>query len=365
MQAVALDARLTRQMSAGMQAYVRELVTRMPRRAGDLRFIVYGNEPIPGLADNVEFRPVGRAVAVNGGLGEQFSLPRTLGTSGAGLVHHMSVYAPRAASYPHVYTIHDLIHLRFPQYFSWKIPPYYRFVVGPVARSARCVITDAHATVADLSEYLGVASERARVVPLGVDEAFLLPESARTACAANAAQRFGLERPYFVYAGNHRPHKNIATLVEAWRMTNAGCDLVLTEDGPFELSLDVGPKRNGRILATGRVSQEELVALYAGCAAAVQPSLYEGFGLGALEAMAAGAPALVARTPALVELTGGAALTFEPLDERELARHLDAILTDPLLSQKLREAGRKRACDFSWDRTAELTTQVYREMLAC
>ncbi len=365
MRTVALDARLTRQMSVGMQAYVRELVTRMPRRAGDLRFIVYGNEPIPGLADTVEFRSLGRAAAVNGGLGEQFSLPRTLGSSDADLIHHMSVYAPRAASYPHVYTIHDLIHLRFPQYFSWKIPPYYRFVVGPVARSARCVITDARATVADLSEYLRVPSERARVVPLGVDEAFSLDESERMACAADAAQRFGLDRPYFVYAGNHRPHKNIATLVEAWRMTNGGCDLVLTEEGPFGFSLDVGPKRNGRILPTGRISQEELVALYAGCAAAVQPSLYEGFGLGALEAMAAGAPAIVARTPALVELTGGAALTFEPLDAHELARHLDAMLADPSLWPKLRGSGRARARDFSWDRTAELTTQVYRETLAC
>ncbi|HXW52242.1 MAG TPA: glycosyltransferase family 1 protein [Candidatus Acidoferrales bacterium] len=365
MAVVALDARLTRQMSVGMKSYVRELVARVPRHAPGLEFLVFGNEPFEKLDANASFRPVGERVARNGGLGEQIAFPRLLERSGADLVHHMSVYAPRKARYPHVYTIHDLIHLRFPRYFSWKVPPYYKLIVGPVARSSRMVITDAQATVADLHALLHVPLDRVRVVPLGATEAFALDEPERIVRAARAAQRFGLERPYFIYAGNHRPHKNIQTLVEAWRMTQGACDLVLTEEGPFGFELASGKKTNGRILALGRISQEDLINLYAGCAGAVQPSLYEGFGLGALEAMCAGAPVIVARTQALLELVGSASLTFGPHDGPELARHMDALLADPALAQRLRNAGRSRARDFSWERTAQLTAAVYHEALAC
>jgi glycosyltransferase involved in cell wall biosynthesis len=358
---IALDARLTRQMSVGMQTYVRELVARLPAHAPQFKFLIFGNEPFGQLPGNAAFHAVAPRIARNGGLGEQFLFARLLEQSRSDLVHYMSVYAPRSCKLAHLYTIHDLIHLRFPRYFSWKVPPYYRLVVRPVAQSAQFVITDAGATVADLQGYLGVSPSRTRVVPLAVADGFSLDEQARLVKAQVARQRFHIERPYFVYAGNHRPHKNIKTLVEAWRMTSQPCDLVLTEDGPFGFSLDSGTKSNGKILAVGHVGQDELVALYAGCAAAVQPSLYEGFGLGTLEAMSAGAPVIVARTPVLLELASDAALTFGPTDTVQLAKHLQALLSDAALVSKLRVAGRSRARDFSWNRTASMTAQIYGE----
>ncbi len=359
---IALDARLTRQMSVGMKAYVTELAARLPGQAPEFEFIVFGNEPVP-LPNNATFQWVPRACAVNGGLGEQLLYAGFLARSKPDLVHFMSIYAPRRSHLTHVYTIHDLIHLRFPEYFSWKVPPYYRWVVGPVARSARLVITDARATLADLRTYLRVETTRTRVVPLGVSEAFTLNEQVRAMHAEAAKRRFGLDRSYFVYAGNHRPHKNIQTLVEAWRMTEAPNDLVLTEDGPFDFVLDAGQKTNGRIVCVGHVTQGELIALYAGCSGVVQPSLYEGFGLGVLEAMSAGAPVIVARTPALVELTEHAAATFLAHDAAGLAKQMDALATDAAQRDLLRTAGRKRASDFSWDLTARQTAAVYREAL--
>lgn len=359
---IALDARLTRQMSVGMKAYVRELATRLPAAAPQLHFIVFCNEPL-ALPSNAAFHLVPKALAVNGSVGEQFLYAGFLARAKPDLVHFMSVYAPGRSNLPHVYTIHDLIHLRFPQYFSWKVPPYYRLVVGPTARSARFVITDARATLADLQTYLRVEPARVRVVPLGVAEAFTLDELGRTTRAAAAKQRFGLDRSYFVYAGNHRLHKNIQTLVEAWRMTRAPSDLVLTEDGPFDFLLDVEQKTDGRIVLVGHVTQDELIALYAGCSGAVQPSLYEGFGLSALEAMSAGAPVIVARTPALVELTEHAAATFLAHDAAGLAKHMDSLTTDASQREALRAAGRKRASDFSWDITARQTAKVYGEAL--
>jgi glycosyltransferase involved in cell wall biosynthesis len=361
---IALDARLTRQMSVGMKTYVRELVARLPAQAPQFNFLIFSNEPFEGLPANATFRQVAPNVASNGGPGEQFLFARLLEQSRPALVHYMSVYAPRRCGLAHLYTIHDLIHLRFPRYFSWKVPPYYQLVVRPVAKTAKFVITDARATVGDLQAYLGVVPSRTRVVPLAAADAFSLEEQARLAKAQAARQRFQLDRPYFVYAGNHRPHKNIRTLVEAWRMTSAACDLVLTEDGPFGFSLDSETKSNGKILTVGHVSQDELVALYAGCAGAVQPSFYEGFGLGALEAMSAGAPVIVARTPVLLELVGDAALTFVPSDSAELSRHLQTLLSDAAIVAKLRGVGRSRARDFSWDHTASMTAQIYGEAQA-
>jgi glycosyltransferase involved in cell wall biosynthesis len=360
---VALDARLTRQMSIGMKAYVRELVTRLPGLAPDLQFLILSNEMLSVPAGNVRFDRVAAAVASNGGLGEQFFYARQLRTGGADLIHYMSVYAPRQSPQAHVYTIHDLIHLRYPSYFSWKVPPYYRLVVAPVARSARVVLTDASATVADLHDYLGVHPTRVRVVPLGVSEAFTLDDAQRAQRAGSIRSRLGFERPFILYAGNHRPHKNLQTLVRAWQALEVPCDLVITEDGPLGVD-DAGHKEGpGQLHLTGTIDVQGLISLYAGCTTAVQPSLYEGFGLSVLEAMACGAPAVVAQTPVLLEVGGDAVDSFPPTDVAALSRTLTRLLSDDRHVNELRRAGRERVRQFTWDATAKATADVYRELL--
>src|SRR5215469_4074628 len=167
-------------MSVGMIAYVHELVARLPRVAPDLSFVVVSNDAlaVPGPATHVE---ISAGMALNGSLGEQVGLARVLRTRARkhSLTHLMSVYAPRFSPRPYVYTIHDLIHRRFPEYFTWKVRPYYATVVGPVARGAAAVITDAHATIPDLERYLQVPERSTRVVPLGVSERFFLSEEQR------------------------------------------------------------------------------------------------------------------------------------------------------------------------------------------
>jgi glycosyltransferase involved in cell wall biosynthesis len=361
---VVLDARLTRQMSVGMQSYVRELVRRLPSQCPGTDFVVLTNRLSDLDVNHGRAIVIADAVARNGGFGEQCVLPRIVRRLQPDLVHFLSVYMPRAVGCAAVCTIHDLIHLRFPAYASWKVPLYYRFVVGPAVRRAQCIITDAQATVADLERFLGVPPERVAVVPLGCDERYRLTEEERLSAARCTRERFGLQEHFFVYAGNHRPHKNISTLVAAWRAVRAACDLVLTEDGPFDCSLETAPKTNGRILTPGRVSTDELAALYAGCTAAVVPSLYEGFGLGAVEAMAAGAPVIVARTPALLEVADGAALTFEPLDAAALTRHMESLIDNETLRARLHEAGRRRSTVFSWDQTARATARIYAQLMS-
>ena len=260
--------------------------------------------------------------------------------------------------------IHDLIQLRFPNYFSWKVPPYYRLVVGSVARSALAVITDAAATVPDLQQFLHVRTQQARVIPLGVSDAFVLDDAERARRAALVRSRFGLERPYFLYAGNHRPHKNLSTLVQAWSdLGDSNCDLVITENGPLGFDAARWQRGNGKLHLPGAVDVDDLITLYAGCTAMVQPSLYEGFGLSVLEAMACGAPALVAQTPALRELGGNAVATFLPTDAAALKTLMARLLKDDAYAAWLQAAGRERVQAFTWDATARATADVYREFL--
>ena len=364
-QLIGLDARLTRQMSVGMKAYVKELVARFPTQAPDLEFVVFTNEPQIVSGKNMQAVHLNKAESINGSIGEQFLLRRTLRSQPIDLLHCMSIYASRFTSHPYVYTIHDLIHLRFPQYFSWKVPPYYRLVVRPLARAATFVLTDAAATIADLHQFLGVNPEHVRVVPLGVSEKFSIDNEQREQLAARARARFDLTRPYFLYTGNHRPHKNLQTLYTAWHdLVSHACDLVITEEGSFAATIEEPAKATGTLRLTGHVSADDLVSLYAGCAALVQPSLYEGFGLSVLEGMACGAPVIVAQTPALLEVGSVAVSSFTPTDPAMLARLMDAVLSDAALAATMRANGRERVRSLTWDATARGTAAVYREALA-
>lgn len=360
---VAIDARMTRQMSVGMKTYVRELVRRLPKVAPDLRFVALTDEVIDLHPDMGVLR-VDKRSAGNGSFGELFGLAKRINAVRPVLGHYPTPYAPRWSPFPYVYTIHDLIHRRFPHYHSWKIPPYYALLVGPVARAAAAVIVPTRATIPDAEAFLGVAAERVRAVAMGVAEPFSAFAAGEGASSERpVAERFGLAKTYFLYAGNHRKHKNVETLVAAWARLGEPCDLALTEDDPFGFDIDRYEKRGGRIVRLGHVGERDLIALYAGSAGVVQPSLYEGFGLTVIEAMAAGAPCVVADTPALVETAGGAALTFPPRDVDALARALEALLHDPAQAARLRAAGRGRAALFSWDATARNTAAVYREAM--
>ncbi|MGH7716109.1 MAG: glycosyltransferase, partial [Vulcanimicrobiaceae bacterium] len=180
---VAFDARLTTHMSVGMRQYVLELAERIPRLVPELRFTRFGS------GDNFDW-------------GEQVAMPLQIRRTKPRLVHIPSPFAPAFIPAPYVVTIHDLIDLNFPQWTKPKARWYFRTVVRRTARRARCVITDDEATARDLSAFYGLARERIAVIPLGVDIPDVEPVRRR--------------RPYVIYAGNRRPHKDLATIVDAW-----------------------------------------------------------------------------------------------------------------------------------------------------
>ncbi len=319
-------------MSAGMLAYVRALRGLLPSVAPDLRVAPFGR------GDNFD-------------AAEQIGMPAALARMRPRLAHFPTPFVPRIVPVPYVVTVHDVIDLEFPQYAKGKVAPYWRHVVAPVLRAARAVLTDDDATVELLARYAGVDAARVRVIPLGVDAPDPLPEPERRA------------RPYVFYAGNHRPHKDLATLVAAWRSLSHAADLVLT--GTEEPDLRAAAQgAHGELVFAGACTDERTWALHRGAVAYVQPALREGFGLPLLEALRAGTPAIAAE-PAVPAV-------LRPYVDRYPAR--DAGALHELLARCIEEAPADRAeragrareatARFTWERTVRETVNCYRALLA-
>lgn len=329
---VALDVRETSHTSTGMLAYVRELRAWLPRVAPDLTLLEFGR------GDNFD-------------LAEQAGMPAQLLRVRPRLVHFPTPYVPRFVPVPHVVTVHDLIHLEFPQYAKATVGPYWRRIVGPVLRSARAVITDDEVTVGLLERYLRVDPANVRVVPLGVD-------------APPTVEPVARRRPYLFYAGNHRPHKDLRTLVDAWSGLPAGVPLDLVLTGPDDAALSATRGDDGELVFAGERSPEEVWALHRGAVAYVQPALREGFGLPILEAMRSATP-VIASESAVPEVLRPFADIYPPGDVAALRALILATAT-AAASERTAVAERVRAATayLTWERTARATADVYRELLA-
>lgn len=325
---------MTRQMSVGMKTYAAELAARLPRVAAEYEYVAFSD-------------------GGNFGWSEQVRLPLAMRRARLDLIHFLALYVPLVVPAKFVITIHDLIHLRFPQYFKAKVTPYYQTVVRWACARASRVITDDARTVDDLVELLGVDRGKVRVIPLGVSEAFLKPVPPHVG-----------RRPYLLYVGNHREHKDLATLFTAWSALpdQWQVDLYVTGADDFGGELQRRSGLSRAILPLGDVSAERLIEYYAGARALVQPALREGFGLPMLEAMAAGCP-VIACQDAVPEALAEAALTFPARDASALRQVLERTLADEGLRERSLNLGKEVARRLSWDRCARATADVYREVL--
>jgi glycosyltransferase involved in cell wall biosynthesis len=338
MKRVGLDARLSRQMSVGMKRYALEMCAKLPRVAPEFAYATFTQ------GGNFDW-------------GEQVALPLAIAKAGVDLVHFLSQYTPLVVPVRSIVTLHDVIHLCFPQHFKRKAAWYYRFVVRRACARAARVITADERTVDDIERFLGVDRSKIRVVALGVDPQLFAPAPGASAHAG--------ERPYLLYVGNHRRHKDLATLLEAWGSLPERYEVDLYMSGPDDfggaLERASTNRRHARVL--GELSVPELAAYYRGASALVHPALREGFGLTLLEAMAAGTPVVVCAdaVPAVLE---EAVLTFAATDVRMLAERLAAVLDDQGLRARLVNDGQMLARKFTWDRCARATADVYREVLA-
>lgn len=301
---------------------------------------------------------------------EQVETPRVLRALNARLYHGLGFVAPLRAPCPTVVSIMDLSFITQPHAHKRSNRAYLaRFARASCQRAAR-VIAISEWTKRDVVAHFGIPPERVDVTPLGVDHARFAPQSRDAVAAFKAARGIG-ERAIF-YLGSLEPRKNLPRLIEAFRILwselsvpNAQLFIGGNLAWKYEDVLaQVGrPELAGRITLLGRVGDAELPLWYSACAAMAYPSLYEGFGLPALEAMACGAPVVTSNVTSLPEVVGDAAVTVDPLDVRALAGALARVLTGADLRAEMRARAIARAAQFTWARTAALTIESYAQAL--
>lgn len=259
---------------------------------------------------------------------------------------------PLFSSVPFVFTLHDLIHLEVPEEASLPKRAYYRLLVKPAARRAFRVLTVSEYSRQRILDWAGLAPEQVIVVGNGVDAAF-----------GPVGRRHSPGYPYVLYFWNGKPHKNAGRLLEAFARLPDGQVRLLISSAP-DLELRHQALRLGiahRVVFAGGIPEAELPDYYRGALALAFPTLYEGFGLPALEAMACGAPVLTSNVTSLPEVVGDAAVLVDPYDVESIAEGLRRVVSDEQLRQDLRARGLVRAGQFSWDETGTRVRRVLEQ----
>ena len=357
----------------GMEVYARELVAQLVACAPGVRFTAFinreaseaGGGPWGSLLPAVTV-PVRARRRTEWVRGEQALLPRLAAREGVHLVHSLASTAPVWGRFARVVTVHDLIYARVPEAHAGLRALGMRALVPLAVRRAQRVIADSRNTRDDLVSLLHTPPEKIDVIPLGIGQ--LARVEAWT--PARTRDEFGLgDRRVLLSLSAKRPHKNLRSLIGALARLPVKDRPLLVIPGYatwherelHEQAESLGVAGDVRMLDW--VPDGALEGLWGVADVFVYPSLYEGFGLPVLEAMARGVPVACADASSLPEVVGDAALLFDPHDETAIAAAITRLLDDPAEAQRRREAGLARAGEFSWERTARATLDSYRRAL--
>jgi glycosyltransferase involved in cell wall biosynthesis len=273
-------------------------------------------------------------------------------------VVHATTFAIPPKRSPLVVTVHDLAFLRTPEHFSRRGNAFFRCGLELVQRDADLVLVPSQATWDDCV-HAGVPAQRLRLVPWGVTALDVTADD-----VARVRRQVGVSRPYVMWCGTLEPRKNVRTLLEAYQLLLGSSDVDLVMVGPQGWG-DAGTEAlerlpPGRVHTTGFVSDTDLHALYAGARAFCYPSMWEGFGMPVLEAMAHGVPVVTSTGTPMAELVGDAGLAVDPRDVEAVAGALRRVMGEG--RNGYAERSLSRAATFTWRRAAELTGAAYREL---
>ncbi len=364
---IGIDARKVKDYGIG--SYIRNLLEAIGRLPDSraYRFRVYahraGSDALPELPAHFEVvydESPGYSVA------ELTSFAWRLMRDRLDLFHATHYVLPPLWKTRAVVTIHDIIHLLYPQFLpSRAAHSYARYMIRRALKRADRIVTVSYNTRRDLEDYFQIPAARIEVIYNGVSPRFHSDVSLEE--KERVAAKFGLKPPYLFFLGGEKPHKNVQNVVRAFAKARQERSLPhsLVLAGP----LPANPARLEALIAAldltqvvrrlGILEDADLPGLYAGAEAFLYPTLYEGFGLPVVEAMACGTPVLTSSTSALQEIAGGYACLVDPMDVNAIASGIAQLATDEAARAEFAGLGRKRALDFSWDKAARRTLDVY------
>lgn len=374
---VVLDARYLSRRQSGVGYYTQRLLEGLAAIDRENRYtcvVAKGGPGLPVSQPNVASwsTRISFENHVTGDLWLLGYLPLRLRALAADVYHGPAVFLPLVKlGYRTVVTVHDLVSFLFPETVPRKYSLYMRLMTRLATRSADRIIAVSNATREDLRRRLGVPDDKIVVIHEAVAPEFAIPPAPGVVEAVT--RRYGIRGPYCLFVGNLEPRKNLSRLIEAFALIKAhglvpGSEhqLVLAgtrawlHSGIFRAVEAHGLR--SEVVFTGYVPPPDLPALYAGATCFIFPSVYEGFGLPVLEAMAAGTPVIASRAGAIPEVAGDAALLIDASRPRDIAEAVATVLTDSTLRARLAAAGAARARAFTWETVARQTLAVYQSV---
>ena len=366
---IAIDARKLHDYGIG--TYVRNLLRELARCDRTSEYVLLCREQdtavAPQLGENF------RAVVAPAGpysVAEQFVIPALARRERVDLLHVPHYVLPPLVGRKSIVTIHDCIHLMFPQYLPNRLAKVYARVMmwSALQRAAR-VITVSEASKRDIQRLFTVPSGKIEVIHNGIDERFGATPSDEE--VSRVRERYQLSGEIILYAGNIRPHKNLERLIEAFHQLRCDglehvCLLIIGDEISKYTQLRRTVQRfklHKHVRFLGFVPDRTLAVLYRLATVFVFPSLYEGFGLPPLEAMASGTPVVTSNVSSLPEVVGDAAVLIDPYDTAAIADGIRQVLTNPGLRIELSRKGLARAREFSWERSVRRVRDIYAEVV--
>lgn len=365
---IGIDARKLHDFGIG--TYIRNLLRQLARIDQRTEFVLLCREAdaqaLGSIAEN--FRPA-IETAGNYSIGEQIRIPLALKREGVTLFHAPHYVLPPLTPCPSVVTIHDCIHLMFPQYLPNRLAyAYARASITLATRRAARVMTVSESSKRDILRFVNVDPDKISVIYNAYDERFGVEP--REEDIVRVRERFQLHDEFVLYAGNVKPHKNLERLIDAFQIVrNRGLDhlkLVLIGD---EISKHAALRRavhqhrlHKYVRFLGYLPEETLAVMYRLAGVFVFPSLYEGFGLPPLEAMASGTPVVTSNVSSLPEVAGDAAVLVDPYDPEAIADGIYRVLSNEALRRDLRSKGIVRAHQFSWESSVRRIHDIYEQV---
>ena len=379
---IGINALFLERPETGSGQYTRNLLEALAKVDSTNEYLLFGPDPAPRTFTIHNSQLAIRNLSEN--LAklwfEQVTFPLACRRRGIDLAHVPYFASPLFPTVPTVVTVHDLIPLILPAYRGSLLVRLYTRLVAAAARKAEAIITVSQASERDIVRYLHVPPERVHVTYEAASEAFqpvedeACPEPSRRAQLATIRQKYALPQRYLLYLGGFDQRKNLTALLRAFALLvrrQRQARLVIAGKLPGRNSpLFPDPRRLVRelgveesVIFTGWVAEEDKPALLSGAMAFVFPSLYEGFGLPALEAMACGTPVIASDRSSLPEVVGEGGILVEPTDVEALAEAIEMLFVDDALRADLRQRALAQAAKFSWEQTALETLAVYQKVI--